>query len=205
MHGERFFHAFLSLHEAPPTGDASLPGILAKYAVKDANARTSLHEAMASGALLAFAPPFLEREIEKYIPNIAAENEVSVYRVREEWQLLKTLIHFYEPLNSGQPAICADPKDLPYIHAQQQLGADFVFTADPHFVAMGARVMPQGFDRVLRDYARGTSILLTVKLGSSFAIIGGFELISALAKLIAGASCYSVSLSALHCCTQPCA
>ena len=75
----------------------------------DANARTSLHEAMGSGALLGLAPPFLERKIEEYIPTIADETGASVYCVTEEWHLLKALIHFYEPLNSGQPAICADP------------------------------------------------------------------------------------------------
>src|SRR6266852_3409832 len=109
---------------------------------RDANARTSLHETIASGALLAFAPPFLENEIEKYIPQIAEDTGVSVDRVTEEWHLLKPLIRFYEPLTDDQPAGCVDPKDLPYIQAQQQLDADFVCTTDPHFAAMGARVMP---------------------------------------------------------------
>ncbi len=154
---------------------------------KNAYARTSLHEAMASGALIAFAPPHLENEIEKHIPTIAEEKGASIDRVTEEWLLIKAFIHFYDPLNSGEQFIGGDLKDAPYVYAQEELEADFVFTTDQDFVAMGARVMPPGFDRVLRDYARGSSILLTVKLGSSFAIIGGAKLISALTKLIAGA------------------
>jgi hypothetical protein len=150
----------------------------------DAHARTSLHEAMASGVILASAPTFLEQEIEKYIPEIAEQTGASVDRVREEWDLLRALIRFYEPLPDDLPAICVDSKDMAYIHTLEQLNAHFVCTNDKDFTAMGVPVMPAGFDRVLRDYARATSALLTVKFGSTFVIICGFELISALATLV---------------------
>jgi hypothetical protein len=150
---------------------------------RDPDARTSLHEAIVSGAVLAFAPTFLNREIEKYIPEIAEQSGVSEASVTQEWELLKPLIRFYEPL-AGKPSLdCLDPKDAPYAHTLEELDADFVCTRDGHFVAMGLPVMPAGFDRVLRDYARATSVLLTVKLGSGFAMVCGFEIISALATV----------------------
>src|ERR1700693_3099104 len=43
---------------------------------KNAAARTYLHEAMVSGVIVAFAPIFLEVEIQKYIPNIAEDEGV---------------------------------------------------------------------------------------------------------------------------------
>jgi hypothetical protein len=50
---------------------------------------------------------------------------------------------------------------------------------------MGARIMPAGLDRVLRDYARSTTIILTVKLGSGFALVVGGHMVYALAILVA--------------------
>ena len=62
---------------------------------------------------------------------------------------------------------------------------DFVYTSDSDFLQMGARVMPTGLDRVLRDYARATTVILTVKLGSGFAMVVGGHVIYALATLVA--------------------
>ena len=154
---------------------------------RDGDARTSLHEAIVAGAIIAFAPPFLEKEIEKYIPEIAEQTGVSVDGVRQEWRLLRPLIRFYEPLSSPEPISCADPKDFVYIQTFEQLDADFVCTADHHFVAMVASVMPAGLDRILRDYARSTTVLLTVKLGSTLAVMVGSQLLSAVATAIASA------------------
>lgn len=152
---------------------------------RDPAARTYLHEAMVSGVVIAFAPVFLETEIQKYIPQIAEEKAVSLDRIQEEWKQFKVLIHFFEPVPSEKLANSVDPKDADYIHVLDQLNGDFVYTSDPHFLKMGARVMPAGLDRVLRDYARATTVILTVKLGSGFAIVVGGHVIYAFANLIA--------------------
>src|SRR6267378_1431991 len=58
---------------------------------KNPAARTYLHEAMVSGVVVAFAPFFLEVEIQKYIPKIAEDEGVLVDRVQEEWKEFKVL------------------------------------------------------------------------------------------------------------------
>jgi hypothetical protein len=161
-------------------------------------ARTDLHEAMASGALVAYAPPFLAAEIQKHIPRIAREERVSIERVEQEWQLLKPLIRFYEPLPAEEPENCPDPGDVIYFHATQQLETDFVYTCDRHFSAMGARVMPAGLDRIVRDYARATTVVLTVKIGSGFALLAGGKLIySAVALVVKSIAALPPALKAL--------
>jgi hypothetical protein len=152
---------------------------------KDPAARTYLHEAMASGVVVAFAPSFLEVEIQKYIPEIAEEKSVSVDRIQEEWRQFKVLIRFFDPAPSNHPDNSVDPKDVDYIKVLDQVNGDFVYTRDSDFLKMGARVMPAGLDRVLRDYARATTVILTVKLGSGFAMVVGGHVIYALATLIA--------------------
>lgn len=152
---------------------------------KNPAARTYLHEAMTSGVVVAFAPSFLEVEIQKYIPKIAEEKGVSADRIQEEWKQFKVLIHFFNPVPSEKLDNSVDPKDVDYIHVLDQVNGDFVYTSDPHFLKMGARVMPAGLDRVLRDYARATTVILTVKLGSGFAMVAGGHVVYALATLIA--------------------
>jgi hypothetical protein len=140
---------------------------------------------MTSGVVIAFAPSFLESEIQKYIPKIAEDKGVPVDRVQEEWKQFKVLIRFYEPAPSKQPDSSVDLKDMDYVHVLDQVNGDFVYTGDSDFLKMGTRVMPVGLDRVLRDYARATTVILTVKLGSGFAMVVGGQVIYALATLVA--------------------
>jgi len=152
---------------------------------KNPTARTYLHEAMVSGVVIAFAPSCLEVEIQKYLSKIAQDEGVPVDLVHEEWKQFKVLIRFYEPTPSKQSGSSVDPKDMDYIHVLDQVNGDFVYTSDSDFLKMGARVMPSGLDRVLRDYARATTVILTVKLGSGFAMVVGGHVIYALGTMIA--------------------
>jgi predicted nucleic acid-binding protein len=152
---------------------------------KDEKARTDLHEAIVAGTILPVAPLFLEAEIKEHFSDISEQEAVPMARVREEWELLRPLILFYDPLPDGRPNNCVDPDDVAYLQTLQQLDADFVLTSDKHFTMMGAPVMPSGLERTLRDYARSSSVLLSVKLGSGFAVVIGSQAAYALAKLIA--------------------
>ena len=147
------------------------------------SARTGLHEAIDSGAVIAVAPAFLRQEIEKYIPLIASETGVSVEVANSEWARVESLIRFYAPNGDGAEFALVDPKDLPYALTARELDADFVRTTDPHFKQMGFAVIGTELDLVLRDYARATSVLVSVKLGSGLALTFGIEL---LAELIRG-------------------
>jgi len=114
---------------------------------------------MASGVVVAFAPFFLEVEIQKYIPTIAEEKGVSIDRIQQEWRQFKAPIRCYEPAPSKQPESSVDLKDMDYVRVLEQVNGDFIYTSDSDFLKMGTRVMPPGLDRVLQDYARNNGNL----------------------------------------------
>lgn len=136
----------------------------------NATARSDLHELIDSGVVSGFAPAFLREEIEKYLPLIASQTDVSLEAARAEWQRVQDLIRFYNPVGNGAEFALVDPKDSPYAVTAKELDADFVRTADMHFDQMGLTVAGPEVDRTLRDYARSTSVLVTVKVGSGFAV-----------------------------------
>jgi hypothetical protein len=133
-------------------------------------ARTGLHEAIDAGVITAFAPAFLRQEIEKHLPAIASETGITLEVASAEWQRVQSLINFYAPTGDGTQFALVDPKDLPYAVTFRELEADFVRTTDRHFAQMGVTVVGPELDLVLRDYARSTSVVVTVKLGSGYAL-----------------------------------
>jgi hypothetical protein len=151
-------------------------------------ARTCLHEAIDSGVVIAFAPFFLKQEIEKYLPSIASKTGVTLETATAEWQRVQSLIRFYAPTGDGTKFAVVDPKDSDYALTAAELGADFVRTTDLDFSRMGVPNIGPELDPVLRDYARATSILVTVKLGSGFAVTFGIhafiEMIRGVAEII---------------------
>lgn len=140
------------------------------------SARSSLHEAIDSGAVIAWAPVFLRIEIAKYLSPIATEMGVSVEAVSVEWERVQGFIRFYSPIGDGTEFDSVDPKDSDYALTAKELDADFVRTNDHDFGRMGVPVMEQELDVILRDYARSTSILVTTKLGSAFVLTISIEM-----------------------------
>jgi hypothetical protein len=139
-------------------------------------ARSGLHEAIDSGAVIAVAPVFLRLEIAKYLLPIATETCVSAETVSVEWERVQKLIKFYAPIGDGAEFAKVDPKDADYALTAKDLDADFVRTNDSDFAKMGVPVIGAELDGVLRDYARSTSILVTTKLGSAFALTISIEM-----------------------------
>lgn len=149
-------------------------------------ARTGLHEAIDSGAVTAVAPAFLKQEIEKYLFQIASETDVTIEVARAEWEQLKRMILFYAPSGDNSEFASVDPKDSPYALTAKELDADFVRTNDAHFAQMGVTALGSDMDRILRDYARSTSVLVTVKLGTGFAVVLGWQSLGAMIGAVAG-------------------
>jgi hypothetical protein len=134
------------------------------------NARSSLQEACDCGIVVLFAPSFLDKEIEKYLEDIAVYANVSTERVREEWQEFRSHIHFHEPALERPDADCPDPKDLPYKAVCEELAASAVYTTDPHFRSMDVPVVMTDLDRVLRKHARAKSVEMVVNIGTGFTV-----------------------------------
>lgn len=152
---------------------------------KDPTARSGLHEAIDSGVVIAVAPTFLKQEIEKYLPQIASDTGVSEESARIEWEHVQRMIRFYEPNGDGAEFDFVDPKDSPYAQTAKELDADFVHTTDLHFSQMGVTVIGPDTDVVLREYARSTSIVVTVQVGSYFALTLGGEFLAQIVRAVA--------------------
>lgn len=131
-------------------------------------ARTALHEAIAAGVVVPFAPEFLETEIREHAAEIADQTDTSVADVFREWQKFRKLLHLYTPALDRRTA-AVDPDDLPYVHTCLELGASAVYSRDPHLRQMGVPVVWVQIDTALRDYARAAAIRVTVAISANFA------------------------------------
>ncbi len=61
-------------------------------------ATTSIHEAIVSGAVIAFAPSYIEGEIIDHAEEIAADTDKTIAEVRQLWIVMRESLHLY-PIN----------------------------------------------------------------------------------------------------------
>jgi predicted nucleic acid-binding protein len=147
---------------------------------KNPEARTGLHEAIASGVIIPFAPTFLDSEIEEHLSDIAKATRVEIEDVQREWQDFRKFLHFYSPKH--QPRLSeseiVDPDDLPYIAAANELGLP-IYSQDRHYRQMQAPVIGVLIDGTAQAYARSSSVRIAVMMGSTFTVTLSFEAIAA--------------------------
>jgi hypothetical protein len=101
------------------------------------DARTTLEEALDSGVLVLIAPHFLKIEIDEKFSIIAAQTGSTLLEVRRGWEQLQQKLRFYRPLGRAAVTEAADPDDLPYKFASDELGLP-IYTRDTHLKQMGA-------------------------------------------------------------------
>lgn len=148
---------------------------------KKPDARTGLHEAIASGVLVPFAPTFLDAEIEEHVSDIAEATGVTIEDVRREWQDFRKLLHFYSPKRQPQLNNVVDADDLPYIAAANELGLP-IYSQDRHYRQMRAPVISVLIDGTAQSYARSSSVKIAVMMGSTFTVTLSFEAIAAVCR-----------------------
>jgi hypothetical protein len=144
-----------------------------------------LHEAIVSGALVAYAPAIVEQEILEHAEEIASATRSSVADVHREWKSFRSLLRVHETL--AEPikiTQVVDRDDVPYIGTRSQLGLRAVYTNDPHFERMGSPVVKEQIDLFLRDYARASAVKIGITLGSTTAFVLSIETIPLLYRLL---------------------
>lgn len=147
---------------------------------KKPQARTGLHEAIASGVIIPFAPTFLDSEIEEHLADIAEAASVGVEDVRREWQDFRKFLHFYSPKQQAKltGAEIVDADDLAYIAAADELGLP-IYSQDRHYRQMQVPVISVLIDGTAQAYARSSSVRVAVMMGSTFTVTLSFEGIAA--------------------------
>lgn len=125
------------------------------------DARTSLQELCASGFVTLYAPEQLLDEVERRLTRIADNVKVSSDRVREAWASYVTLINVIPTEHLDvEEAGCRtrDPSDLPFLAAQQAVGAHGMLSKDKDLPAMGALVVKHEVLRVAVEFTRSKSL-----------------------------------------------
>jgi hypothetical protein len=168
---------------------------------RDPAARSSLHEAIDSGIVVALAPTFLKSEIEDHLSDISADTGVQLEQVRQHWQDFQAELNFYEPQWLGDRIEGIDPDDLPYKSACEELGADAVYSRDADLRAMKVPVVSVSLDLTLRRHARSSSVVIGVTLGSGFTLMLSFESLRGMYRLIRKGI---TGFRALPACVQSC-
>lgn len=150
------------------------------------DARTTLEEALDSGVLVLIAPHFLKDEIDEKLSIIAAQTSSTPLEVRREWEQLEQKLRFYRPLGRAAVTKAADPDDLPYKFASDELGLP-IYTRDKHLKQMGAPIIRVYIDTTLRDHARAMSVTLTTAVGSTYSVVVGVATLKAAGRGIKNA------------------
>ncbi|WP_412022791.1 PIN domain-containing protein [Burkholderia cepacia] len=146
--------------------------------------RSELLEVLEVETVIAWAPTFLESEVEKYFPLIV-EKGATLEEVTAHWLHLRTLINLVEVGGAPEDGTgYRDPNDIPYIRLQQKINATIV-TADKDIAAMGGTVVsPIAAMATLRAYSRAAAVQVTFQVGGY--TVGGLGLkgLSGAAKII---------------------
>jgi predicted nucleic acid-binding protein len=135
---------------------------------KNPSARTSLQEAVDSGAVVALAPFKLRDEIIRHIPRLAEERSIPEESLRQAWLEYQLRINFVDvgPISAEDEASAADPDDLPFVYLYRKVNADAVLSRDRHIRAMGARSVELEVVIHIRDYARAKAPEVTLRAGA---------------------------------------
>jgi hypothetical protein len=149
------------------------------------SATTSIHEAIVSGVVVAFAPSYIECEIIEHEDEIAADTGTTTAEVHRLWLTIRESLQLY-PMDSVPEEVrqLVDHDDEPYRIVRQQTGARAILTRDPHFKKMGEPVVLERIDIALRDYARASTIKIGVVLGSGMAFAVSFEMLPMLLRML---------------------
>lgn len=135
------------------------------------HALTSIFESIEARVLVAYIPSYTEHEVFANAEELAREIGKSKEEVLEEWRRIKPFLRVHETAMQQVEVIeLADPKDLVYMAAQQQLGLSAIYSDDPHLQRMGAPLIKGRIDEDLRDYARGSAVTIGVSFGSGLVV-----------------------------------
>jgi hypothetical protein len=155
------------------------------------SATTSIHEAIVSGVVVAFAPSYIEGELLEHEEEIATDTGATTAEVRRLWLVMRKSLQLY-PMDAVPEEVrqLVDHDDEPYRIVRQQIGARAILTRDPHFKKMGEPVVMEQIDVALRDYARASTVKIGVVLGSGIAFTISFEMVPVMFRMLKGVAAW---------------
>ena len=152
---------------------------------RDLGARSDLRELLASGLVIPYAPPDLDRDVRDQFPRLCADHGIPVDGLEQSWRDYKSIIKIVSPRDarakSLRPLAAKDYEDLPYAQLALQIGAAGIVTSDRHFQGTGIVICAPDTIKVLRTHARAAATELTISLGAGGTMVAsGFVAFKAL-------------------------
>jgi hypothetical protein len=154
---------------------------------RNPNARSTFHETVLTGGVIATAPTFLETEMARKIPDVAQREGLPSELLEKHWIELQTHIKFEDVVVSEADVAARDPKDVPYLRLHQQTKRP-IYTNDSDLKGMAAVVVSGEVLVRIRDYNRHSSVEFSVKFGST--VVAGITLVALLGLWRACAATY---------------
>lgn len=140
---------------------------------KKSDATTELMECIAAGTIVAYVTRQVIAEVERIIPKIASDKNISEQALYEEWRHYHRVIKTKTPpkdlverYKSGQ-----DPDDAPTIALEKMIRASGILSKDSDLVAMGGLVIEMDFTKLARDYSRKTAVAATIRYGGGIVLV----------------------------------
>jgi hypothetical protein len=144
--------------------------------------QSGLHEAIASGLVVAYAPAFLQQEIEGHLPEIAIQARRPFVDAEREWKQFSNILHFHDPKDeSAYRGRCRDGDDIAYLAVCNELASRAIYSTDKDFLSTDAPLLSVIVDTTLRDYARASSVRVGLVMGTSVSAFVGIEVLRTLA------------------------
>jgi len=147
------------------------------------DARTALHESLACGVLVGYAPHYLEDEIHEHAERLAAETGTSVADVHREWAGFRGNLCFYTA-RARVHENHVDTDDSPYLDTMEEIAAQAIYSPDRHFLQSDLPLIRISFDTTLQKYARASVVRVGMVVGSSVPMAIGIEGVLALARIL---------------------
>lgn len=152
---------------------------------KNHGARPCLLQMLACGTLKAYSPKFLLEELDKHLPRLAIEREISLEVLNKCWDEYRPFIELVdvEAPTAEEIAQAQDPKDLPYIKLQQKIGAK-IYSNDSDIAAMKGDVVSKSIIISLQQYSYHATVEYSIKWMGASSVIITQTAIEGISKLI---------------------
>ncbi len=130
-------------------------------------ARSDLLEVLEVETVIAYAPTFLETEVELHMSQtLVGKQGLDETALMSHWRRIRALIQFVDVGGPADGAEYLDPKDVPYLRLQEHIAAH-ILTRDKDIGKMGGIVAPISVLGALRTYSRASAVQLSLEVGGA--------------------------------------
>jgi len=131
-----------------------------RFRFQKPDARTGLEETEACGLVRMFGPDFLDQEVRAKLPSFSVKRKIPVDWLRAAWDTYRQRIRLFPARRAANVSV-RDVEDLPFLYAQELIGADAIVTADKDILESTASAFtPNVIHDPLRTYARSKAVTL---------------------------------------------